>query len=564
MVDQLISEIGVIPLVAKIMVARGINSVEKGRHYIGTNSTLSYGEWDGNQQTEIAADRIITAIINGELIYVYGDFDADGVTSTATLMTTLRHLGAKNIIPYIPQRVDEGYGVNKKALNLMAKNGGKLVITVDCGIRSVEEARYCSEECGMDMIITDHHTFGQDIPEPLALINPKDTRYPYTDPMLAGAGVAFRFSEYLYRYAMGTNAIKRPRLEWAEIASQLTQMVAIGTVADLVPLNEIYNRVIVKQGLREFMRNPHIGVKALAEASRLSYGLTATELGFNLGPRINAAGRLQDAILAYHMLMDKEYDQALIKAMELNTLNERRQELTKTTYDQAKLILGSEIDTNPYMAFVPGEGFTPGIVGLVAGKLMNELNRISLVMEISGDEAHGSARSIKGISIIEMLDTCKDLLIAYGGHNQAAGFTLRSESIPEFKARLQSAIEANLKAEDMIPSINIDSVIPIQDINERFLSDLKVLEPTGKSNEEPVFQANSVVLSSRRVIGKNNDHVSFTIAVGQGKELGGVAFGWGDRIKLLGVPLNIAFTLGINRFKGESAIQLMAKDFSLL
>jgi single-stranded-DNA-specific exonuclease len=564
MVDQLVNEIGVTQLVAKIMVARGVDNINTGRHYIATNSTLSYGEWNGNEQTERAADRIITAIINGELIYVYGDFDADGVTSCAAMMTTLRALGAKNLKPYIPKRVDEGYGVNKKALNFMAKDGAKLVITVDCGIRSIEEARYCRDVCGMDIIITDHHNFGNDVPDSYALINPKDPRYPYTDPMLAGSGVAFRFGEYLYRYAMGTGAIKKPRMEWAEIASQLTQMVAIGTVADLVPLNEIYNRVIVKHGLSEYMRNPQTGVKALAEASRLSYGLTSTELGFNLGPRINAAGRLQDAMLAYRMLMAKEYEEALIKAMELNVLNERRQELTKTTYDQAKLILGSEIDTNPYMAFVPGEGFTPGIVGLVAGKLMNELNRISLVMEISGTEAHGSARSIKGISIIDMLDLCQDLLIAYGGHNQAAGFTLKAENIPEFKARLQAGIEANLRSEDMIPSINIDSVVPIQDVNEKFLGELKVLEPTGKSNEEPVFQSNSVILSSRRVIGKNSDHVSFTIATSPGKELSGVAFGWGNRIKALGVPLNIAYTVGKNSYNGKTSTQIMVKDFSLI
>lgn len=562
MADLMVREIGVSPLIAKIMVSRGVNDINTGRSYVSANSTLTYGQWDGNKQTEIAAERIITAIINRELIYVYGDFDADGVTSTASMVTILRNLGAI-VRPYIPKRVDEGYGLNKNAIDLIARKGAKLIITVDCGIRSIEEAAYCRDVTGIDIIITDHHNFGNDIPESMALINPKDPRYQYTDPMLAGAGVAFRFGEYLYRYAMGSKAIKKPNIDWYEMASKLTQVVSIGTVADLVPLNEIYNRVIVKHGLHEFMVNPHLGVKALAQASRLSYGLTSTELGFNLGPRINAAGRLRDAMQAYKMLMSNDFEEALIRAMELNSLNELRQDLTKSTYDQAKLILGDELNTNPYLAFVAGEGFTPGIVGLVAGKLMNELNRISLVIEVSGKEAHGSARSIKGISIIDMLDRCSHLLTKYGGHNQAAGFTVDADKIPEFKATLQAAIEENLNAEDMIPSINIDAVIPIQEVDDSFYQKLKVLEPTGKSNEQAIFQSN-VVLAEKRKMGKTNDHVGFTISLGEGKELKGVAFGWGPRIHLLGVPLKMAYTVSKNTYNGVTSTQVMVEDFDIL
>jgi single-stranded-DNA-specific exonuclease len=379
-------------VLAQVLYNRGFTDEFEAEDFLNANMELfNPFQMKGINQ---AVARIRQAIKAHEQIIVYGDFDADGVTSTTLLVQTLTALGAV-VKPYIPHRVDEGYGLNSEALLRLAREGVKLVITVDCGIRSVDEVED-GNAAGLDLIVTDHHTIGPEIPKALAVINPKQEDCKYPEDMLAGVGVAFKLADALLRVAKQNH--QTPNLE----IEDLLDLVAIGTVADLAPMNRAENRVLVRRGLEVINRAKRPGVQALLEVSGVKPGtVTAMSIGFSLGPRINAAGRLESAMIAYHLLSAEDYSTALRLAEQLQKLNIERQDLTRSAQAEVREWLEEQRSETP-LIFASGD-FKAGIVGLVAGRLTEEYSRPTVIMEAGKTESRASCRSIPQFDITHAL-----------------------------------------------------------------------------------------------------------------------------------------------------------------
>ncbi len=402
-----------------------------------------------------AVDRLLAAVRSRESIAVYGDFDTDGVTATALLVQTLSALGAQ-VRPYIPSRVDEGYGLNIDALRKLYRQGVRLVVTVDCGIRSIDEVEQASR--GLDLIVTDHHTVGDELPPAVAVINPKQPGCVYPFKLLAGVGVAYKLAQGLLL------AQKRLGPPATLVAEDLLDLVALGTVADLVPLLG-ENRELVRRGLNKLKNSPRPGVEALMADAGLRRGsVDATAIGFRLGPRLNAAGRIDTAMLAYDLLTSTEPLETRELAGQLGRLNQRRQELTEKTVAQAEAQVQA-LDPNAYLYLVASKEFLPGIVGLAASRLTEAYYRPSVVVEMGAEESRGSCRSIPEFHITDALDECKDLLVRHGGHAAAAGFTVETGKLDALRERLQAIAAEKLSEVELRPALEIDLELPLEEVS---------------------------------------------------------------------------------------------------
>jgi len=417
------------PLIVQLLYNRGITAPEDVKGFLA-----SAGPGDNPFRLKgmnEAVTRLRQAIRRGEPVAVYGDFDADGVTATALLVETLSALGAR-VEPYIPHRVDEGYGLNTGALRQLASQGIKVVVTVDCGIRSIKEVNY-GRKLGLDLIVTDHHSVGEEAPPALAVINPKQPDCPYPFQDLAGVGVAFKLAQALLR------ANRRVPVAKGEVSlneEDLLDLAALGTVADLAPLLG-ENRSLVKRGLERLNAAERLGVRAMIAQTGLKLGqIDAAAIGFILGPRLNAAGRIDDAATSYDLLTCRSPDEAANLAQELEELNRRRQRLTAEALERAteQVLVAGEGEK---LLFAAGEDFLAGIVGLVAGRLTEEFYRPAVVVELGAEESRGSARSIPEFNITAALDQCSDLLVKYGGHAAAAGFTVANDNLKRVREHLK-------------------------------------------------------------------------------------------------------------------------------
>jgi single-stranded-DNA-specific exonuclease len=498
-----------------------------------------------------AVARIRHAIRKGEKIVVYGDFDADGVTSTALLVSVLRALGA-DVQPYIPHRVDEGYGLNDAALIGLARRGFKLCITVDCGIRSVREVQTANAH-RLDMIITDHHSVGPELPPALAVINPKQAACQSGESMLAGVGVTFRLAQALLKIAR--EADKRP-LPLQE--SDLLDLVAIGTVADLVPLNRPENRALALRGIAALHQARRPGVRALLKAAGIApEAVDATSIGFAIGPRLNAAGRLESAMKAYQLLMAEDEAEAAERAAELNRLNARRQELTRALQEHARKI--AALDSDAPLIFAADSAFAQGVVGLVASRLTEEYYRPSVILHQGQAESHGSCRSIPEFNITEALDACADLLVRHGGHAQAAGFTIYNENLPAFRERLTAIAAAQLGGRTLQPTLEIDAELELDQLSFDLYESLQALEPCGNSFPQPIFCARNLRVLSARAVGTDAAHLQLRLSDGE-RVVKAIAFNFGKYAETLPPVLDIAFQIVLNEWNGEPALELNIKD----
>lgn len=500
---------------------------------------------------EKAVARIEQAIANDETIFVYGDFDADGVTSTVLLIEALRGLGVsrQKAQPYIPDRVDEGYGLNKEALTfLKEEKGADLVISVDCGIRSVEEVAHANA-IGLDMIVTDHHSIGPELPPALAVLNPKRADSDYPEKMLAGVGIAYKLAQGLH--------MRLPTNDYFELSSVL-DLVAIGTVADIAPLQG-ENRKLVMQGLGVLNKANRPGVAALAKIASLTPGqMTAESIGFALGPRINAAGRLAHAYKAAKLLAANNMPLARQFADELNAINKRRQTLTSELSELAETMVAP----NDPILIVGSDEFEPGVVGLVASRLADKYYRPAIVMEMGADESRASCRSIDEFNITEALDNAADLLVRYGGHAQAAGFTIRNEHIPAFRERMTAYTVEKLADKELTPTLAIDAEIALSDVDWALYEVLRQLEPTGCANVTPVFVSRGVQVFNARPVGKNGSHLQ--LEVGDGLSgYKGIAFRQGAWAGNLPRRIDLAYTIGVNEWRGRRNLQLMVQDIQV-
>lgn len=548
------------PVLAQVLFNRGFGDPLAAEAFLYARKTLNPleqgGEMKGVRRT---ARRLLEAIQRKELVIVYGDFDADGVTSTVLMVSVLRHLGAK-VRPYIPHRVDEGYGLNREALEKLAQDGAKVVITVDCGIRSVQEVED-GKAMGLDIIITDHHSIGPEIPDAFAVVNPKQIDCSYPEDMLAGVGVAYKVASTLVQQHYGKRMYthKSLRQKVGQILENLLDLVAVGTVADLAPLDRVENRVLVRRGLEVLNEARRPGIKALMEVAGIEPGkVSAMSIGFALGPRINAAGRLESAMLAYELLMTDDYDHALVLAYQLNDLNNERQTLTRDAQDAIREQLVTFADTMP-LIFADGD-FKPGIVGLVAGRLVEEFYRPSVVMERGESESRASCRSIPQFDITSVLDECAELLVRHGGHAQAAGFTVLNENVNTLRERLTRLAIERLDGQDLRPMLEIDALVDINQLSEQLVDELTYLEPTGHMNPSAVLVSHNLYVLDWRLVGKDGRHLKFKVARAGRPPVDAIAFGMGEWTQRFPCRIDVAYQLEINEWNGRRTMQMNVQD----
>ena len=494
---------------------------------------------------EDAVARILSAISMGEEIVVYGDYDVDGVTATALLVQVLQQMGGK-ARAYIPNRFDEGYGLNNEALDVLAQEQVRLVITVDCGIRSPVEAEH-ARSCKMDMIITDHHHPKDEIPNAWAVICPRQEGDPYPDKNLAGVGLAFKLAQAL---------LLRHPVEGVS-AEDWLDLVALGTVADLVPLVG-ENRGLVRAGLRILRMGRRQGILSLAQAAGLNpERLTAGDISFGLAPRLNAAGRLESALAAFAMLMSTDPMEAGPLAQKLDDQNRQRQKITQEIQQAAELMAAEEV--SPHLIFAVHPEFNSGVVGLAASRLVEAYYRPAIVGQIGEETTRASCRSIPIFHITKALDECADLLVRHGGHAMAAGFTVSNHQLEELRVRLQAIAERELADQELVPSLRADIELPLSEIRPSLLPYLDQLQPTGTNNPEAVFVARNLWVTNSRTVGTEKKHLKLTVTDGS-ITYDAIAFRQGHWQDQMPESVDLMFTFEKNNFQGREYLQLNVKD----
>ncbi|HET7143603.1 MAG TPA: single-stranded-DNA-specific exonuclease RecJ [Anaerolineales bacterium] len=535
------------PILRQILFNRGYATDADARAYLNAKTNFNTDPFLLTGMRE-ATDRIRLAIQNKEAIAIYGDYDVDGVTSTALLVQALQVLNA-NVRGYIPNRFEEGYGLNKNALDELKADGVNLVITVDCGIRSPDEALH-AQSIGLDLIISDHHHPAEgDLPHALAVINPKQHGDLYPDKDLAGVGIAYKIAEALFSL--------QPSAFSLDI---LLDLVALGTVADLAPLVG-ENRVLVRKGLRQMKQTSRQGLSSLAAVSEIALvKVNAGNIGFSLGPRLNAAGRLKEALAAFELLTTNDVIRAGELAQVLDMQNRERQRITRDMQKRAEEIAMAE-DPHAFLLFAAQEDFNPGVVGLAASRLTETYYRPAIVASIGTEETRGSCRSIPEFHITEALDQCADLLVRHGGHAAAAGFTVRNENLSELVTRLKAIAREKLSNEDLRSTLTADAVVSLTDVRaELFEKSLKYLEPTGYGNPNAAFVARNVKVKTARTVGADAKHLKLSLEDEKGYMHDAIGFRLGEWQKIMPPRVDILFTYEVNEYNGRIGYQLNLKD----
>jgi single-stranded-DNA-specific exonuclease len=538
------------PILRQILYNHGYRSVEQAKQY------LEAAPPDGNRPLNMlgiapAIDRLHFAIQKGEQIAVYGDYDADGVTATALLVHALKLMDAQ-VQGYIPNRFDEGYGLNFEALRSLHESGVKVVVTVDCGIRSLHEAQFASE-LGMDLVISDHHHPGKSLPEALAVINPKQEGDTYPEKNLAGVGLAYKLTQGLFE-EMNLQENGAGFLD----ANQYLDLVALGTVADLAPLMG-ENRALVRVGLQA-MQHPHRqGLASLMGAAGINpLRVNAGDIGFALGPRLNAAGRLDSALAALELLLTEDLYEAGRIAQQLDIQNRERQQIMHAIQERAEL-LALEHDPDALLLIAVDPEFNPGVVGLAASRLTDQYYRPAIVAQRGEDVTRGSCRSIPEFHITEALDGCADLLDHHGGHAAAAGFTVRNERLDELIDRLQATAQEQLASMDLRPTLKADMELPLSALKPDILPDLNRLQPTGYGNPQPAFISRDLKVLRSRSVGKDNSHLKLTVTDGR-ITYDAIAFRQGHWHSQMPPLVDLMYYFEVNEYNGRTSLQLNVRD----
>ena len=501
---------------------------------------------------DAAVERIDRAIRQAERIAVYGDYDVDGVTATTLMVQVLRALGGK-VKAYIPDRFDEGYGLNNEALDLLAQEEVRLIVTVDCGIRSLVEAVH-AQELGLDMVISDHHEPKAELPAALAVINPRQPGDPYPEKNLAGVGLAFKIAQALYQKITGD----------AGQANDWLDLVAVGTVADIVPLIG-ENRALGKAGLVLLRRAQRQGLYSLAKAAGFEDDkiskLTARDIGFMLGPRLNAAGRLESAMAAYDLLMAVDRNDAGDLALQLDNQNRERQRLTQSMQLEAEdLFPGDEAAPLLIFAYKPEFDFkSAGLVGLVASRLTESYYRPSIVACQENGFIRASCRSIPEFHITHALDECSDLLVRHGGHAMAAGFTVQEDNLSGLIANLNAIAERELAQRELHPVLHADLEMTLRELRPELLIDLDQLEPTGLGNHSANFVSRNLQIKRVILMGSEKQHLKLVVTDGR-ITYDAVAFRMGHLADDLPAQIDLMYAFERNYYNGRVTLQLMVRD----
>ena len=543
------------PLIATIIVNRGIESVDEAKKYLfGTLDDLYSPFLLKDMQP--AVERIMQAIKNGEKVVIYGDYDVDGITSICLVSQTIRQLRG-NCGYYLPNRIDEGYGISREGVDRCAEDGARLIISVDCGINSHKEVEYVKQK-GLDIIITDHHEPGESLPTCVAVINPKrkDSDYPFHN--LAGIGVAFKLVSALILLAEQQQWITPGSVDLGE----MLDIVALGTVADVVPLLD-ENRLLVKTGLAKLGITDKIGLIELKKLSNISGDtIHSYDIAFRLGPRLNAIGRLGSAGIAVDLIQSEDSNEAFNLASTLEKNNRDRQKIEQDIYDEAMAMIDSDPDMDHNRGIILySDRWHQGVVGIVASRISKKFYKPTIIIALEEDEGKGSARSIEEFHILNGIAQCEDLLTTYGGHKLAAGFSIQKEKLDEFRHRFYDIVSQNLSPEDMVPKIKVDAEIDLSQITLDFIDKLGVLDPLGQGNSQPIFVTRGVFMRGvPRIVGRNHLKAWFQ---GKDSSVEAIAFNMADRHSMLSdatIPYDIAYVPKINNYHGNGAIQLVIRD----
>jgi single-stranded-DNA-specific exonuclease len=528
------------PLIRQLLYNRGISTLEEARVFLSSDKNLD-GDPFALPDMNAAVSRIYRALLSSEQIAVYGDFDADGITATALLVEGLTALGG-SVVPYIPHRINEGYGLRNGGLDKLHQLGVSLVITCDSGITAVNEVKY-AQRLGIDVIVTDHHLPLTVLPRACAVINPKRRDSIYRFPDLAGVGVAYKLLQALM---WGTR-----KQDWV---NGMLDLVALGTVADMSPLLG-ENRYLVKCGLGVLRTSQRPGISELVRQAGLEPSvITAETISWILGPRLNSAGRMDEAIPSYDLLMTRDHGKARTLAGELERLNADRQQVTRTVFASVREQI-TETGSEFPVLFCGSEEYPPGVVGLVAGRLAEEFYRPVCIIKKGEDVCRGSARSIPEFNLMGALEKCHDLLTEFGGHSQAAGFTVPTCNLAAFEERFRQVAFKQLSGMDLRPHVDIDAEIPLASLNWGVYNTLQLMAPFGSGNPVPVFLSRRVKLLESRRMGSGQEHLRLNLR-DKSATWQAVGFGLGEIEKELTPYVDIVYNLEVDRWRGEDSLRL--------
>jgi single-stranded-DNA-specific exonuclease len=545
-------ELKISPVTAQLLINRGIYTVEQGRAFLGSELARLHTPYL-LKDLKKAVDRILKAAGAGERILLYGDYDVDGITSTALLARVFQRLGA-DVHNYLPHRITEGYGLHLAPLQWAKENGFGLVITLDCGINALEEALWAQNN-GLDLIITDHHEPPLEIPKAFAVVNPKRQDCPYPFKELAGVGVALKVAQAVLKEAgMGSEA-------WQEYLD----LACLGTIADIVPLRG-ENRILVKHGLLRLARTENLGLRALMAASEVGKNNTVGtgEVGFSLAPRLNAAGRMGNSEAALRLLLTDNIAEAWEIASELNRCNQERQKIESGVLAEALHLLQAKPDlTATRVLVLASESWHAGVIGIVASRLVEMLHRPVLLIAVEGKEGKGSARSIPGFHLYQALENCCKHLLNFGGHAQAAGFTIDSGKVNDLDQEINHYAAKVLMEEKTLPRLELDGIIDGCQIDEKLIEELEKLSPFGQANQRPLLCCRKAIILESRGVGRNGSHLKLKLRI-KNKPLDGIGFNLGNCLETVAAAeaVDLAFVPAINDYNGKRSIQLEVKDLS--
>lgn len=548
---------------ARALVLRGVTSFDAARAFFRDGLEALHDPFL-MRDMERAAERLAEAIRRREPVMVYGDYDVDGTTATAMMTLFLRASGVPASF-FIPNRFRHGYGLHKAGLDEARARGASLVIALDCGITAHKEAAY-AREIGLDLIIADHHTALETVPEAVAVLNPKRPDCAYPCDALSGAGVGFKLIQATLQL------LGRP----AEEAFEYLDLLAVSIASDIVPIVG-ENRVLMRAGLERLATAPRLGLAALAQQAGVDLeAVTTSRIVFTLGPRINAAGRLGDAGIAVELMLAEEPELARRLAGRLDEINQERRALDRHTLEEALAEAEAHVaQKDPFALVLHQPDWHPGVIGIVASRIVERFHRPAVLLAGEGKHVRGSARSIEGVSIYEALAQCAGLLSGFGGHHAAAGVSLKAEDVPAFREALSEAVGQRVEPEDLRPEIPLDAALDLaalDGLGGRFWRVLRQFSPFGPENPCPIFWGRDLrLVEEPRVVGAGGQHLRLRVAQrgGAGPSLPAIGFGLGERLPVArrsyrqGAPLEMAFCIEENTWNGRTSLQLRAKDVRL-
>ncbi len=537
---------------SNLLIQRGIETFEQAKLFFRPSLEHLHDPFL-MMDMDKAVDRLNTAISNNERVFIYGDYDVDGTTSVALVYSFLKKY-LTNIDFYIPNRYEEGYGISLKGIDYFAEQGATLVIALDCGIKAGEKLDYAKNK-GLDFIICDHHTPGDSLPNAVACLDPKRSDCKYPDKNLSGCGVGFKFMQ---AYSQFNN------IPYEDLYSYL-DLIVVSIASDIVPITG-ENRVLAHFGLNKLNTNPSIGLKHIIKVAGMQgRELTISDIVFKIGPRINAAGRIDNGKDAVELLICDDDKFAVSMSDDIDKHNETRKGLDRDITQQALDMIANDPNQSKRKSTVLFEPtWHKGVIGIVASRLTESYYRPTIIITESKGLATGSARSVEGFDLYKAIESCSDLLENFGGHMYAAGLTMKIENIPTFKQRFEEYVSNNITTEQLTPQIEIDEYIGLKDINDKFYRILRQFRPFGPENLKPVFVTKRVFdYGTSKKVGKDQSHLKVElIEEKSGSIKQGIAFSMGDKLELIqtGNPFDICYTIEENVYNGHSTLQMMIKD----